>query len=454
MKAFLSHSSADQELVLRVYNALEPQSVWLDRAEIEWGQAFIDKIEQGIKTASDFVLFWSAPATESNWVAFELHMALIQLLKERAIRLKVVRLDQTELPLRLKPFHYLSVLDSPDPAAQIVAALQAGLVEPTQGVRHRFLNRNREFEKLEVLMNDTETKVIILHGFRGIGKAALANEAFRRFFDSASVLEVTVHEGMGPAELALRLSYEVDQTVPAHMSTLEALARIETAMKTIVDRGQFIIFRDIQHWLDSEGDFEEPLPTVIRQASTLSKTLRNPVFLTSTRRLRISTALSNRVSTVRVNGLPDDHMASLISLWFELSEGVPLEPSEASKVVPALHGHPVAAKPGASLVAQYGADYLQQYPMELIELRLDLAKTLLRDLQLEELASSLMEALSVIGMPVSSKLLMCVHFETKNLSYSGSSSNRGHKRETNRCGSALIRSMKALQASKRWRIEA
>ena len=53
-----------------------------------------------------------------------------------------------------------------------------------------------------------------------------------------------------------------------------------------------------------------------------------------------------------------------------------------------------------------------------------------------------------------SRHLKCVHFDTKNFSNSGSSSNLGHRRETNRCGSTLIRSMKALQASKRWRIEA
>ena len=405
MKAFLSHSSADTDLVLRVYDALKPQTVWLDRAEIEWGQAFIDKIEEGIKTASDFVLFWSAQAAKSNWVSFELNMAMIQMLKERAIRLRVVRLDQTALPLRLQPFHYLSVSESAAPAAQIVPALQAALGEPTQGVRHRFLNRNSEFEQLEVLMNDSETKVIILHGFRGIGKTALANEAFRRFFESASVIEIAVHQGMGPAELALRLSYEMDQTVPSNMSTLQALARIEQTLKTVIERGQFIIFRDAQNWLDSDGEFEEPLPTVIRQACTLSQTSSNPVFLTSTRRLRISSEISNHLSMVRVNGLGNDHMASLIALWFGLSEGKTLEPAEASKVAPALHGHPVAAKPGASLIAQCGADHLLQYPRELIELRLDLAKTLLRDLQLGESASNLMEALSMIGMPVSSKLL-------------------------------------------------
>ena len=39
-------------------------------------------------------------------------MALIQSLNKRAIRLRVILLDKTELPLYLQPFQYLSVADS------------------------------------------------------------------------------------------------------------------------------------------------------------------------------------------------------------------------------------------------------------------------------------------------------------------------------------------------------
>lgn len=56
MKAFLSHSSIDKAIVSAVYDALEPECVWLDKAEIEWGDEFLDKIEDGIKSATDFVL--------------------------------------------------------------------------------------------------------------------------------------------------------------------------------------------------------------------------------------------------------------------------------------------------------------------------------------------------------------------------------------------------------------
>ena len=71
MQAFLSHSSQDKDFVLQVYDALEPGSVWLDRVEIEWGQTLLDRIEDGIERASDFVLFWSEAAGASEWVKFE-----------------------------------------------------------------------------------------------------------------------------------------------------------------------------------------------------------------------------------------------------------------------------------------------------------------------------------------------------------------------------------------------
>jgi hypothetical protein len=47
MRAFLSHSSADKAIVVGVQSELEPDSTWLDRAEIEWGDLFLEKIAEG-----------------------------------------------------------------------------------------------------------------------------------------------------------------------------------------------------------------------------------------------------------------------------------------------------------------------------------------------------------------------------------------------------------------------
>ena len=207
MEAFLSHSSEDKNFVLQVYDAFGPDRLWLDRAEIEWGERFLDLIEEGIEQATDFVLFWSAHSAASEWVKLEVSMAFMQMLKRRAVRFKIIRLDQTELPLRLEPFHYLSVAESEDPVGEVVSALRAALRQPRQGVRHRFLNRNSELSRIEDMVNDSETKVIALNGFQGIGKVSLAREALRRFFEGASIVEVAARPGIGPVEVALSLHH-------------------------------------------------------------------------------------------------------------------------------------------------------------------------------------------------------------------------------------------------------
>ena len=406
MKAFLSHSSADKSFVVAVYDALRPESVWIDRAEIEWGDVFLERIEEGVKSSTDFVLFWSTSSAKSEWVRLEINMAFIRALNERAIRIRVVQLDATELPLRLKHFHCLSVARSSSPVEDLVASLKKVLSERPQGVRHRFLNRNSDLDRIEQMVNDAETCVILLQGFQGIGKTALANESVRRFFEGASAVEIAVTAGTGPTELALQLHHRAFNTVCPRMSGLEALAAIERSIIEIVRRGQFIIVRDCQHWIDGEQTIEEPMLTILRQAAGLSETVRRPIFLTSTRIPKIPVDMASYISTPRVAGLAKEHMASLVALWFELSEGRELDKRSAIQVVSKLHGHPISAKLAANLIGQYGLDHLMRYPAEMIALQRDLAKALIRDLKLNDPARELMEMLAIVGTGVSSTVLV------------------------------------------------
>ncbi|MCY4578111.1 MAG: tetratricopeptide repeat protein [Chloroflexi bacterium] len=406
MKAFLSHSSVDKDFVVQVYDALEPESLWLDRAELEWGNIFLEKIEAGIKAATDFVLFWSRHSAKSPWVDVELNMAFMELVLRRAIRLRIVRLDTTELPLRLEPYHHLSVVNSQNPVADVVAALREALAQPTQGVRNRFLNRNAELGRVEDMILDSETKAIILRGFQGIGKGALAKEALRRFFEGASVVDVEVSRGIGPVEIALQLHHEVSGALLPEMTQTEALAAIELSVRSIVSRGQFLIFRNVQHWLDGEGALEEPLPTIIRQSAALSETVQRPIFITSTRFPRIPPDLLKPVSPLRVEGLEESHVASLLAMWLDLSTGSTPDRVKLSEVASQLHGHPLAAKLASNLVEQFGVEYLLEYPREMVTLRRDLAKTMIGDLSLKQVTYDLMELLAVVGVPVLSGVVV------------------------------------------------
>ena len=407
VSAFLSHSSADKSLVIDVHEALRPGSTWLDRVEIEWGDRFIERIEAGIQSVSDFVLFWSAASAQSEWVRHEAHMAFFRMLKGHAIRIKVVRLDDTELPLRFEPFHFLSVAQSDNPVEEIVSALRRALSQPSSGERHRFLNRNEELGRIEGLINDAETRAILLHGFKGVGKASIVAEALRRFYEGASRVTLTVSPSTGPAEAALSLYHEAfGKVLPATTRLDEALAAIEKSVTKIIEGGQFLIIKDCQHWFDEGQGLIEPLPTLIGQASSLPQTSRKPIFLTSTRRPPRSAEFAIPLSSIHLSGLASQHMASLVVLWYEIIEGEQLAVDEATKVADELHGLPIAAKLAAGLVSQYGSEYLLQYPHELLALRRDLAKTLIRDLLLSDSARRLMETLAIVGTPLPSAVLV------------------------------------------------
>lgn len=407
VSAFLSHSSADRSVVIAVHEALVPGSTWLDRAEIEWGDRFIERIEASIQSASDFVLFWSTAAAQSEWVRHETHMAFIRMLKERAIRIRVVRLDDAELPLRFEPFHFLSVAQSDNPIGDIVAALREALSRPSSGERHRFLNRNEDLGRIEALINDTDTRAILLHGFKGVGKASTVAEALRRFYERANTVTLTVGPSVGPAEAALSLYHEAyGKLLPPTETLDEALAAIEKSVTTIIERGQFLIIRDCQHWFGDSQELNEPFPTLISHASSLPQTSRKPIFLTSTRRPPQSTEFAVPLSSVRLSGLAPQHMASLVALWYEIIEGDQITSDEAAKVAGELHGLPIAAKLAASLVSQYGIEHLLSSSRELRMLRLDLAKTLIRDLSLSALGLRLMETLAIVGTPLPSTVLI------------------------------------------------
>lgn len=75
MKAFLSHSSKDKELVRYVAHELGRQFCLFDEQVFETGVEFRNSIEKSFEQTSLFVLFASQEALDSTWVEFEIEEA-------------------------------------------------------------------------------------------------------------------------------------------------------------------------------------------------------------------------------------------------------------------------------------------------------------------------------------------------------------------------------------------
>jgi hypothetical protein len=285
MRAFLSHSSLDKNIVIGVHEELEAESTWLDRAEIEWGDLFLERIAEGIMSATDFVLFWSKAASISEWVRLEVNMAFIQALRRRAIRLRVVLLDDTPLPLYLRPYQVLSAIGSASPISDIVQKLKPLLREPSGSVRSKFVNRHDEIAKIEAAIDDPGFCAVWAFGFTGIGKSSTVQEALQRIFEGVSIVRIDVAEGTGFVELALALSASVLHEALAEGLDRDQLEeRIRLCIENIVRNRQFLVLSNVQHWLDEDGEPEGPLPFLLTIVPGLPGLSSRPLFLTSTRR--------------------------------------------------------------------------------------------------------------------------------------------------------------------------
>jgi tetratricopeptide (TPR) repeat protein len=404
MRAFLSHSSLDKAIVIDVQKGLEAESTWLDRAEIEWGEMFLERIAEGVASATDFVLFWSKNASKSEWVRLEVNMAFLQALRRKAIRLRVVVLDDTPLPLYLEPYQAFSVVGSTSPISDILQKLKALLKEAPRSVRSRFVNRHDETAKIEAAVDDPDFRAVCAFGFTGVGKSSTIQEGLQRIFAGASIVRIDVSEGTGFVELALALSASVlRETLPESLSKEQLDGKIRLCVETVVKNGQLLLLSNVQHWLDEDSQPQGPLTSLLTIVSDLPALSSRPVFMTSTRRPNLDVAIQDRVMQFSIRGLKDEHIAALVRNWYFAIYDKELPMEDSDRIAPKLYGHPVAARLVAGLLGDHSADFLEKYPEELVALRRDLARVLLQDLKLTTAAEKLMETLALagIGLPAS-----------------------------------------------------
>ena len=401
MRVFLSHSSHDQTAVIQVHERLGSDIAWLGRAELEWGALFLEIISEALEEATDFLLFWSAHSARSEWVKLELNMAFIRMMEEQAIRLRVVQMDHTELPLHLKPFQFIDVSSSPDPVSRIVEAVNGIERAPLRPLRHQFLNRNSELSRLEAAVDDPQTYLVILGGFAGIGKHSLAREGLRRLFQGVRVVHVEIGEGTGLTEFALYLNALAREVSLGESLTAEELrVEIRLSLEEVVRSGRFLLVTNIQHWLDEDRVPLEPLLTILDTLGSIAGYRTQPCLMTSTRRIAPESTRDPGVCNIWLDGLPEDSVTVLVRLSYGLATGKELNEEQSRLVASQVYGHPVAAKLAAGLVAQFGVEYLQKYPREYVSLRRDLANSMLLDMNLFQSTSDIMKALAAADAPL------------------------------------------------------
>jgi hypothetical protein len=231
MKVFLSHSTKDKQFVETLAAELEAEEIepWLCEVEIEFGQNFVAKIEEGLRDADLAVLFWSPEAAVSTWTQLEWTSVTAREISESRTRLGVVLLREWALPELLRVKHRIDARTDPEKGRLETVAWIKRLRDMRRLAEkkaprvflppppHDFVGRAEALEMLYAVLAE-DPGGTLLYGEPGCGKSMLA---LKFAWQTQGAFDAVVFQlcGQRPvaeiaAELAAKLKLGVETKPP------------------------------------------------------------------------------------------------------------------------------------------------------------------------------------------------------------------------------------------------
>ena len=106
--AFICHASEDKPFVERLcaYFDTAGLPVWYDRREIAVGDSIVQRVEQGLSSASHLIAVFSTTSVSRPWVQRELSSSLMRQLGNQKIQVLPVLIDGCQLPALFADIKY------------------------------------------------------------------------------------------------------------------------------------------------------------------------------------------------------------------------------------------------------------------------------------------------------------------------------------------------------------
>lgn len=393
MKAFLSHTSSDKDLVGLVHRKLAYENAWYDAVNIENGDSIPDKINEGLRYATHYVLFWSKKASESNWVRAELNGAFVRLMANKC-KFMVFVLDDTELPILLQPFKYdyISKRDLDTAAQTIVDKIMAqdGAVTRLSD----FINRTKELGNIEEAVRAGK-KLIILNGILGIGKTALAEKTVQWLYSNRAMKRVIIDFNIIPglAELAIELAYQTRKNlINSNQNEDDQKENIKFFLENISASNIILILKDVKKWLNEDGTMSTDL-LYVTDLIVNTKMFSYVTIMTTSRYIEVPYGYYEKTMQLPVQGMEDGNISQIIKN--NLPENFEVDEKKNLDFAKRLYGYPLGAKLAAYRIVNHGYDYYLQQPNKIQELKVSLAKKLI---SYAELSEECIEYLKIVAL--------------------------------------------------------
>ena len=307
MKVFLSHSTKDKQFVQTLATELEAEKIdpWLCEVDVEVGDNFVAKIEEGLREADLTVLFWSPEAARSAWTRLEWTSVTAREISESRTRLGLVLLRDCAVPELLRVKHRIDAqTDLEKGRLETVAWIKRlrdmrrlaetkapgiFLPDPSQD----FVGRAEALEMLYAALVEKQGRAL-LYGEPGSGKSTLA---LKFAWVGQGAFDAVVFQPCGQrpvaevaAELAAKLKLGVETRPPEE--------QIATTKAWLVGRRALLVLDDI--WEDDVMKELVPGP---------------PVSLLCTSRRRSLLPWISLVNSLEVKSFSRDEAESIFRIY-------------------------------------------------------------------------------------------------------------------------------------------
>jgi len=157
--AFICYCHDDKDFVRRLAKDLREYGVkvWLDEAELSIGDNLVARISNAISEMDYLLAILSSKSVESNWVKYELAMAMEKELKDGCVKVLPVLSERCEIPTYLSDKLYIDFTDQSTYVARLLSLLET----LGSGVIYPFKNKAKaiSFLRIDTANQDEQTHI-------------------------------------------------------------------------------------------------------------------------------------------------------------------------------------------------------------------------------------------------------------------------------------------------------
>jgi tetratricopeptide (TPR) repeat protein len=417
-KFFLSHSTKDEKIVLKVAEKLGADLCWLYQWETKAGDS-IFKYDIGIADSKIFLLFWSESAAKSPWVKEEVDELRFRMKIDEGYRPVVVRLDNTPLPTFLQTRSYINgslglfhIINKICEVESDLTPSETFIGQPS--LKDYFQDRQKLFDQFEDFAASEQYSGIIVLGIDGIGKTTFVKQAISRIFFQLNPIWVDLKIESTPVRLlsAIAKPFGIIINLEEIGRNPESFWKNNILPEIVKSQTSFLVLDNLTlpgRDPTLKGEQIIKLLKIICKDLADHKKKENPTIIV------ISSTIPNEIENslvkyapIHLDNLDKRDVARALKYHLSKLTSLKIEKEKIEVLAEKLRGYPLAIIIAANRVAERGIDVVIEDKALLRDMLFELAQDLFSGITLTDDEKEIMVVLSTSINPLNSKQLKSI----------------------------------------------